>query len=218
MVTIGNSEAELELALGPVLSDCLPQTAGYSPEIEIYENGRKKRRDASRDSWRPGSGEIRIKFGVATAKLPTVTDTEQNERNSVSSTPDAPSPEETGRSIYQVADLINSLDGAEHRPGFDFVALKWFRDLCLPAERHEWSSSSSARDEALRQAIKDGVILTSKVPNPKAPAYPVTAIRLSRQHPEVVAVLGEPAIVVSGFQPVSIRGEALSNTVLRERR
>lgn len=218
MVTIGNTEAELELPLGELLADVLPQTAGYSLEIEIYENGRKKRRDASRDSFRPGSSEIRIKFGGAKRTSQLKTSHRLDEDDLGASVAEAPTPVQRGSLGDKRIDIIKSLEMAEHLPGFEFVSLKWFRDSCLPAEPREWSSSSSERDQALRQAIKDGIVLTSKVPNPKDPAYPVTAIRLNRQNPEVVAVLGEPVIAVSGFQPVSIRGETLSDTVLRERR
>ena len=76
----------------------------------------------------------------------------------------------------------------------------------------------TARDQVLREAINDGIVLTSKVPNPKSPAFPVTAIRLNRQHPQVVTVLGEQETPAAGFQPVDIGGEPLSETVLRERR
>lgn len=218
MVTIGHSEAELELTLGRILVDYLPQTAGYSPEIEIYENGRKKRRDASRDSWRPGSGEIRIRFGGATTKPQSEISPGLDVQDPVPSHAEALVPGGARTPLGQLADLVKSLEKAEQRPGFEFVSLKWFRDLFLPAEAHEWAASSTARHEALRQAINDGIVLTSKVPNPKAPAFPVTAIRLNRQHPEFVAILGEPTIAASSFQPVNIRGEALSQTVLRERR
>ena len=218
MVTIGNSAAELELALGHILPNYLPQTAGYSPEIEIYENGRKKRRDASRDSWRPGSGEIRIKFGGAITKLQSPADAEPHEKSSSPITPEAPVPVGSGKPLEQIADLIKSLEKAEQRPGFDFVALKWFRDQVLPAEGYDWAETPSARDEVLRDAIKDGAVLTSKVPNPKTPLFPVTAIRLNRQHPQVLSLLGERGVTASSFQPVSIRGEGLSETVLRERR
>ena len=218
MVTIGSSESELELALGHILPGYLPQTEGYSPEIEIYENGRKKRRDASRDSWRPGSGEIRIKFGGAKTKPQSATDTEPNELTSVPSIPEAPVPESFGTLVEHISDLIKSLESAEQRPGFDFVALTWFRDKVLPAEGHGWAETPSGRDEVLRAAIKDGAVLTSKVPNPKAPLFPVMAIRLNRQHTDVVGLVGGPGVSASNFQPVSIRGEALSETVLRERR
>ena len=38
------------------------------------------------------------------------------------------------------------------------------------------------------------------------------------KYPEVMAVLGETNVAASDFEPVSIRGEGLSETVLRERR
>jgi hypothetical protein len=96
--------------------------------------------------------------------------------------------------------------------------LKRFRDLILPAESYEWAKSSAVRDQILRIAIDDGVVLKGKIPNPTAPAFPTTTIRLNRRHPEVIAALGQAGAADSGFQPVSIRGEALSDTVLRERR
>lgn len=221
MVTIGISETQLELALSQVLPGYLPQTAGYSPEIEIYENGRKKRRDASRNSWRPGSGEIRIKFGGATPNMQSANDLETHEEiedTSLSIDQTSPAPKNFGTFLEQLAELINSLARAEQRPGFDFVALTWFRDKVLPAEGYRWSETPSARDEIIRAAIKDGAVLTSKVPNPKAPLYPVMTIRLNRQHPEVIANLSEYVLPSSTFQPVSIKGEALSETVLHERR
>jgi hypothetical protein len=61
-------------------------------------------------------------------------------------------------------------------------------------------------------------VLTSKVPNPKSPAFPVTAIRLNRSLPEVAEILGAPAPPPAEFSPIAIRGEELSQTVLRERR
>lgn len=218
MASIGDSETELEQALSDILSKFLPQSAGYSLEIEIYENDRKKRRDASRNSWRPAVGEIRIKFGVPTSKLRFDTDPKLNEGTSARSTSEGAALDTLGTRLEQIADLIKSLEKAEQRPGFDFVALRWFRDQVLPAEDFDWAEMPSGRDEVLRAAIKDGAVLTSKVPNPKTPLFPVTGIRLNRQHPQVIGILGEPGASASHFQPVSIRGEALSETVLHERR
>jgi hypothetical protein len=63
MATIRESEQGMEQNLGILVETWLPQTAGFSLEVDIFEKGRKKRRDASSDSFRPGSSEIRIKFG-----------------------------------------------------------------------------------------------------------------------------------------------------------
>jgi hypothetical protein len=110
------------------------------------------------------------------------------------------------------------MDRAEKRPGSDFVALKWFRDAVLPAVRPEWSDAG-ARAKALLDEIDRGLVRTNKVPNPKSPLFPVTAVRLNRADDEVCAVLG----LASGeagprFRPLPIRGEPLSNSILRERR
>lgn len=218
MATISESEIGLEQTLGDALEMFLPQIAGYSIEVEIHESGRKKRRDASRDGWRPGSGEIRIKFGGAVPR--------RSSNNPDHGDPPEPGPgtigpetaEPNDPGLDRLTNFIESLELAERRPGFNFVSLTWFRDLCLPAEGHGWSNSATARDQVLRDAISEGIVLTSKVPNPKAPAFPVTAIRLNRQHPQVIAAQGEPEISAAGFHPVDISGEPLSETVIRERR
>ena len=67
-------------------------------------------------------------------------------------------------------------------------------------------------------SVHEGIIVTSKVPNPKNPAFPVTAVRLNHRHPDVMAILGETRAAASDFEPIDIRGEPLSATVLRERR
>jgi hypothetical protein len=113
---------------------------------------------------------------------------------------------------------VRQLDNAEKRPGYDFVALKWFRDAVLPAVRPEWSDAD-ARNNALREAIDRGLVRTNKVPNPKSPSFPVTAVRLNRSDDEVCAALGASG-GESGFRfrPLPIRGESLSSSILRERR
>ena len=50
------------------------------------------------------------------------------------------------------------------------------------------------------------------------PMFPVTAIRLNRSLPEVRRLLGVAGDAAPRVKPVAIRGEALSATVLRERR
>lgn len=218
MDTIAESEMGLEQTLGDTLETFLPQIAGYSIEVEIHESGRKKRRDASRDGWRPGSGEIRIKFGGAAPRHRSHKPDDGDQREPGLGDIGIETAEANDTDLGRLSDFIESLRMAEQRPGFNFVSLTWFRDSCLPGESHGWSNSATARDQVLRDAIKDGIVLTSKVPNPKAPAFPVTAIRLNRQHPKVVAVLGEREVSASGFQPVDIGGEPLSETVLRDRR
>jgi len=119
---------------------------------------------------------------------------------------------------HPISDLVRALDRAESTPGYDFVALKWFRDVFLPAEGFEWAKADSSRQDVLRNAIEKRLVLTSKVPNPKSPQFPVTAIRLNRLLADNQAILRARQGSDSGFHPVEIRGENLSTTILRERR
>lgn len=218
MATIKDSKLDLERALSGILRSLLPQTDGYAVKVDILEDHRKKRSDASRESWTPAKGQILITFPG-----PAVADTGQEAPAPATGHDNGPSqesnPPEAGHDprSWRVG-LIVSLDTAEHRPDFNFVSLKWFRDLFLPAEGHDWLESQAARQELIRDAIENGIILTSKVPNPKTPAFPVTAIRLNRRHPEVIAALGEKGAPLSDFEPVDIMGEPLSTTVLTDRR
>ncbi len=116
-----------------------------------------------------------------------------------------------------VSDLIKALDRAESQPGYSFVALKWFRDKALPSEGFGWANTDSIMG-VLSDCIGKRLILTSKVLNPRSPQFPTTAIRLNRLMPEVKAILGTEDEAMPDFQPVPIRGENLSATVLRERR
>lgn len=178
---------------------------GYRVHVQLLgKDGRKKSKNASADSWTPECGEIRIHFepdayapAVYAAETPAVSEKPPSD---------------------PVADFVRSLDRAESKPGYDFIALKWFRDVFLQAEKFEWAASDSARQDALRDAIERRLVLVSRVPNPKSPQFPVTAIRLNRLLPDVRAMLGTGSVPDSGFDPVDIRGEKLSATVLRERR
>ena len=209
---------DLEQSLLKPILDAFPQARGMSIEVEIRQENRRTRGDTSVESWQPArDGEIRIHFGA-----PARAESRPRDYDAVgprdydavgNESADPPLDAEDLR-----RDLLESLEIAERRPGFDFVALKWFRDLFLPAECPDWAESRPLRDRAVRSAIEDGVILTNKVPNPKNPAFPVTAIRVNRAHPEVIGVLGENDSSGPRFRPVSIRGEPLSKTVLDERR
>jgi hypothetical protein len=207
-LTIEEVEARLEQGLAklrspeykplePLLQPLIPK--GYRVHVSLVDKkGRKKRKTASADNWSPDLGEVRLNFEPdASADL-------------IAKKSDAKASEPT-------SDLVRTLDRVEFRPGYQFVALKWFRDVALPGESFEWAQSDSVRQDLLREAIEKRLILTSKVPNPKSPQFPVTAIRLNRLLPEIQAILGEH-VADSDFRPVDIRGERLSATVLRERR
>jgi hypothetical protein len=169
---------------------------GFRPVVELYENGRKKRNNASAENWSPATGEIRIYFEACDAT---------NEASASATT--------TPSVVGVPSELFDALKKAEDTPGRMFVALKWFRDDYLPATGLAWAQNEEERRSAITSAIKDGWILTSRVPNPKAPLYPTTTIRLNRQR--LAASTG--TVPASRFRPVNIAGEELSSTILRER-
>jgi len=189
--------------LAPLLKPLIPK--GYRAHVSLVDKEqRKKRKNASADNWSPESGEVRIYFE------PFDLDERPSAKKSTGTAqPDAPS--------EPLSDLVRALDRTEARPGYEFVALKWFRDVVLP-EQCEWARSDSQRQTVLHEAIERRLILTSRVPNPKAPQFPVTAIRLNRLLPEIRTILGTQDDSNSEFSPVAIPGESLSATVLRERR
>ncbi len=199
MTTIQDTRMELEKVFGALVQAYLPQVTGYDVEVDLIENHRKKRSDAARESWRPEIGEIRIRFvgrpSTTTAVVePQIHDPEDDDHF-----------HEDMSHPTNLGNLIEALDGAERRPGYSFVSLKWFRDKVMPAVGTIWADTYESRSEALREAIEDGVILTGKVPNPNAPTFPVTAIRLNRGHPDVVRVLGISRSGLDDFSAVDIR-------------
>jgi hypothetical protein len=215
-VTIKDLEALIEQSLPKSLGG-LPkqfQFPGYRPQVRLVDRktDRKKRQNASAGNWSPESGEIRIRFeldaGISPASPVPATSPGVVEAQ----------PMNFEKLSEELRDLIKSLDQAESRPGYDFVALKWFRDAVLPAARPAWTDDPEARNRVLRDAIEKRFVLTSKVPNPKSPTFPVTAVRLNRSLPEIRAIFGASQELEAEFHPAEIRGELLSTTVLRERR
>jgi len=211
-------EVETKAEENKKVSDALRELGflpeGYLYRVRILGESRKKRQSASFEkSWSPDRDSIQITFEARS---------DQPQETSQLAVPAASSPlcgpkPKSGNLNDPVSDLIRALDRAESQPGYNFVALKWFRDTNLPSEGFAWANPASVR-EALRDCIDKRLILTSKVPNPRSPEFPVTAIRLNRLMPEVRAILGTEDEGTPDFQPVPIRGENLSATVLRERR
>ena len=197
--------------LETLLQPLIPK--GYRVHVSLVDkNGRKKRKNASADNLSPDLGEVRVNFEPDVTN-PDILVAEQESELSAES----PAKPSDAIASEPIPDLVRTLDRAESRPGYQFVALKWFRDVALAGKSFGWAQSDSARQGILREAIERRLILISKVPNPKSPQFPVTAIRLNRLLPEIRAILGEQ-VADSDFRPVDIRGEKLSATVLRERR
>jgi len=205
-----NVDVESEIARR--IPDLLQQLGllpnGYRCEAHLHRGNRKKRRDAQFKGLDPDTDSIRIAFSPMKQGV-------ESAAGEVS-TSSAPAKSESAED--RLADLLRALDRAEGRPGYEFVSLKWFRDTALTSEGLSWAVDTSVRHEVLREAIDRRYILTGKVANPRSPIFPVTAIRLNRQMPEVSAVLGSRAGRPLAFHPVAIRGEPLSETVLRDRR
>lgn len=184
---------------------------GYRCTVKLQGKKNRKRRTASfsEKNWSPDTNSIYISF------KPISEEPEAETQGAKENTPARRFPRLPDTS--PISDLVRALDQAESRPGYKFVALKWFRDVAVPSAGFSWTSEESIR-QILADAIDRRLILISKVPNPKSPQFPVTAIRLNRLMPEVAAILGIQETSVRDFQPVAIRGENLSATVLSDRR
>lgn len=227
MKTVKKVEEQIEQRIAGVLRELNLLPGGYEVSAELCNSkSRKKRGDAAFEKhWSPDRDSIRIEFRRTSQPAPSSsqrtgegreTDGKDNERQ----TGAEPGRDEIKRfpRLDPRSELIQALDRAESRPGYSFVALKWFRDSALPAEGFPWTRDESQRRTLLRDAIDKRLILTSKMPNPRSAQFPVTAIRLNRLAPEVKGTLGIPGNDLSGFEPIPIRGETLSATVLRDRR
>lgn len=223
-LTIPEAEELIEEALGdlcfsqdPGLARALQFLAppGYQAIVELCsENGRSKRRNASAASWSPEDDEVRIYFEP-------LDDDEQQPRTArtlhaaVDNT-DSGDEEIDGQEAMMPADidarvkeLCAALAEAE-RGGHAFIALKWFRDSFLPRKTFRWNHRPESRQAVLAEAIQRGVVLTSKIANPKTPAYPTTTIRLNRAE----AGIPEEA---QRFHPVAVTDGSLAETIDAER-
>lgn len=205
MTTNAVIESKIAQEISRVLRELGLAPPGYDCQVSLRRDGRKKRKDAAFDTnWDADTDSIRIEFSP-------MKEVAENSGETFTA--------EAGISVNdRLADIVRALNRAEGRPGYDFVSLKWFRDSALPNESIAWADEVSARHDLLREAIDRRWILTSKIANPRPPNFPVTAIRLNRSMPEVGNILGGHTGGLQAFRPIAIRGEALSATVLRDRR
>lgn len=209
MKTVKEVELQFQAKVTAVLKEVGLLPDGYQCSVRLHGKERDKRSTASFEtSWSPNTDSVNIRFEQNTAPDTQAASDEMPIR-AASSAESQSNP---------LSDLIRALDRFESRPGYDFVALKWFRDTALPSEGFSWANTDSEKQDLLREAIDKRMILTSKVPNPRSPQFPVTAIRLNRLLPDVKAILGNQSDGLPDFQPIAIRGENLSATILRDRR
>jgi hypothetical protein len=221
-LTIPDAEEIIEEALNdlafspdPGLARALRFLAppGYQAIVELCsENGRSKRRNASADTWTPEEDEVRIYFersgeiepsprAVRAQRAPANSDADEDD--------DAGEAEIPADLDARVKELCAALAEAE-RGGHAFIALKWFRDSFLPRKVFRWNQQPDSRQAVLAEAIQRGVVLTSKIANPKTPAYPTTTIRLNRAE----AGISEEA---QRFHPVDVQGESIAEAIEEER-
>jgi len=206
---------ELGFSADPGLARALHFLAppGYQAIVELCgENGRSKRRNAAADTWTPEEDEVRIYFeridgaeaAPRAARLlrattePAYEDDDDGQEAVIPADLDA-----------RVKELCAALAEAE-RGGHAFIALKWFRDSFLPRKAFRWNQHPESRQAVLAEAIQRGVVVTSKIANPKTPAYPTTTIRLNR------AEAGMPE-ETQRFHPVAIHGDSISDAIDEER-
>jgi hypothetical protein len=186
---------------------------GYQAIVELCsENGRSKRRNASADSWSPEDDEVRIYFERLDADEPAP----RASRVPRAMASRAMDEEDEDPEVLLPADLdtrVKELCGAlaeAERGGHAFIALKWFRDSFLPRKSFRWNQHPETRQAVLAEAIQRGAVLTSKIANPKTPAYPTTTIRLNRAE----AGIPEEA---QRFHPVEVQGEPVAAAIDEER-
>ena len=190
---------------------------GYQVIVELCsENGRSKRRNASADSWSPEEDEVRIYFERVDGEDPGPQRVRNSPRASADRHVDHRFDDEDPQDSSNPADLdtrVRELCGAlaeAERGGHAFIALKWFRDSFLPRKAFRWNQNPESRQAILAEAIQRGVVLTSKIANPKTPAYPTTTIRLNRAE----AGIPEEA---QRFHPVAVNGETVTAVLEEER-
>jgi len=185
---------------------------GYQAIVELCsENGRSKRRDAMAETWTPEYDEVRIYFERIEGDEPVARVARAQRIASHGSDEDG---EDLDGALpadmdMRVKELCAALAEAE-RGGHAFIALKWFRDSFLPRKAFRWNQNPESRQAVLAEAIQRGVVLTSKIANPKTPAYPTTTIRLNRAEADIP----EEA---QRFQPVEVHGEPVAVTIEAER-
>ncbi|HEV2213874.1 MAG TPA: hypothetical protein VGR64_01215 [Terracidiphilus sp.] len=207
--------SELSYSQDPGLARALKflAPAGYQVIVELCsENGRSKRRTDSAANWSPEDDEVRIYFerldgndaAPRMTRIPRAMPEAQDEDED-GERRERPRAEFDGR----VRELCGALAEAE-RGGHAFIALKWFRDSFLPRKNYSWNHEPESRQAVLAEAIQRGVILTSKIANPKSPSYPTTTIRLNRAE----AGIPEEA---QRFHPVTVEGETVVATIDEER-
>jgi len=116
-------------------------------------------------------------------------------------------PDITPEQLQQCCEALAESEKA----GKPFIALKWFRDTALMSLGYAWTLSLAHRQAVITKAIDVGAIVTSSIPNPKAPQHATTTIKLNRESSYARSVAPR-------YQPIRARGDAsASDILLRDR-
>ena len=178
--------------------------AGLRPVVQLEQDGRKKRNSGPASGWTFATGEIVVYFDEADMLL---TD-HQVQSGSLEGERVKQAPVELGDDSSEVKECCEALAEAEAL-GRQFIAFTWFRDLALPAKPFPWSRDPVRRQQVLASAIASGAIQTQRIPNPKSPMHPTTTVKLNRT--------SSPITLKTRFNPVPVRGESVSATLLHDR-
>lgn len=110
----------------------------------------------------------------------------------------------------EIQQLCIALAEAE-KAGKAFIALKWFRDNELTTHGYAWAESPAYRQAVVAKAFDVGAIMTTQIPNPKAPQHPTTTVKLNRESKYAQAIAPR-------YQPIRAKGGAsASEIILRDR-
>ena len=151
---------------------------GFTPVVQLEEEGRKKRGNSSAANWDPEKGEIVIYFEPVALARPVrqeqnVAQQTSGRRVTKSQLPAEPA-EATAEELRQCCDALAEAEN-EGKP---FISLKWFRDTALASYSFPWTIAPASRQRVLTKAIESGIVALGKIPNPKSPAFPTTTICL----------------------------------------
>jgi hypothetical protein len=196
-------------AISEALKYLLPD--GKRVLVELEKDGRRKRRIIDQD-WRPDEAVLYYEDRAANEPVgqpqtptlvPKANLTPYPTANSGINSPLDP-PEK------QIEQLCAALLDAE-KAGKSFISLKWFRDDALTTHGFAWADDPENRQSVLAKAIEIGAVVTSRIPNPRAPMHPTTTIKLNGA--SRYAQSAPPR-----FQPIRARGgESASEVIMRDR-
>ena len=168
-----DERGELPLELKALLALTPPDGASVHVSLRQRDTGRQLRLGGPVQSWAPRACGVWVIYEVAQGL------------GGLS----GPQPRTIEGSGNPLLDFITALDHVEKDPHLHFVSLKWFRDTYLPKRGYDWANDPDLPRQMVHEAAEAEMILTSKVPNPKTPEFPVTTIQLNRAHPKVQRML-----------------------------